>query len=69
MNLNPTRRTFVWGLLAFVGFVRGMASEPRVETQFVATQEKPALPVFIVQMRQPPMPCATYVYDSTGSKR
>jgi hypothetical protein len=69
MSVNPTRRTFVSGILSIFGFLGGVGREPRAEARTVPVKEKPEPVIFTVRMHQPQMTCMTFVYDSVGVKR
>ena len=67
MNNNPTRRTFVSGILSIFGFLGGVSRTPRVEGLTIPDKENPAPAVFTVRMQQPEMSCVTFTYDGGSS--
>ncbi len=67
MNVNPTRRTFVSGILSVFGFLAGVGRTPPVEAGPVPSKEKPALPPLTPRFECPQFQCATYVYDQRVS--
>jgi hypothetical protein len=63
MNVNPTRRTFVSGILSVFGFLAGVGRTPPAEASPIPKKENPVPPPSTLRLECPQFQCATFVYD------
>jgi hypothetical protein len=63
MNINPTRRSFVSGILSVFGFLAGVGRTPPAEASPIPKKENADPPPSTLRFECPQFQCATYVYD------